>query len=105
MAKVFDFPHQDEWASAEKLIAKKMKQEGFGEEAIKTVNERVRAYREKYLATRFDWDLVGLELSPEAMQAIAAAVQKVWEQVHQLTNDILEERISTEIALLDFDRD
>jgi hypothetical protein len=82
-----------------------MKQEGFGEEAIKTVNERVRAYREKYLATRFDWDLVGLELSPEAMQAIAAAVQKVWEQVHQLTNDILEERISTEIALLDFDRD
>jgi hypothetical protein len=104
-AKMFDFPSRNEWSGAAKRVAEKMKQEGFGDEAIETVSARLRAYREKYLTLGFDVDIVGLNLSPEAIEKIEAVFRKIEEQLHRLTGNVLLERISTEIALLALDHE
>jgi hypothetical protein len=104
MAKVFAFPQKDDWSGAEKLIAKKMKQEGFGDDAIRTVNERVRSYRDNYvMVAPFNIDIADLGLSPEVMPTIEAVLQKVEDWLQKFTNNILIERISTEIDLLALD--
>jgi hypothetical protein len=104
MAKMFSFPHKDKWSKPDKTIADKLKQEGFGNDAIKTVTDRLRAYREKYLASGFDFSIgEEVELSPEAVKAIEAALRKMEEQICEFTSNILLERISVEIALLDYE--
>ncbi len=103
--KVLTLSEKDEFAGPADLIAQKMKQEGFGDESIQIVVKRLRDYREKYLMACFAVNLEGMDWSPETEKKVEALLEKLVEQIHDLTNRILEERISVEIALLDFDRD
>lgn len=101
MAQIFKFPHRDEWSDIDKLVAKKMRQEGFNAESIRTICQRLRDYREKYFNTGFDFHLPMCGLSPEAIEKVNEALLKqLQDQIWPLTNAILIERISTEIALL-----
>ena len=103
MAKIFKFPDRDEWSDVDQTIAGKMQAEGFGEEAIQTVCQRFRAYREKYVSFDFDFDVDMLGCSPEAVQKVKETFLEFQAQFTQFVNAILMERLSTEIALLQLD--
>lgn len=99
MAQIFKFPVRDEWSTGEELVAAKMRAEGFGAEAIQTVCERLRAYREKYLAGA-DFDMVISGLSPGAIKKVEGFIEAFQDHIIQLMTNVFIERVSTEVALL-----